>query len=292
MKTLFLATAAALAFSAAPASAQILGGSGGLGGTLGGGGGSLGGLGGTIGGSGSGTLGSTIERVRDPVTTTTRTTTRADGDAKASSHVDRRSGRADAGGGANANGSTTLDKVSGPISLGGGAAGSGSASGNATADLVGTDDVRGVTGSTAGTLRGAANTTRDLAGRTRDRSTNAVGTLGNAAGSVTGNGSANGSASGTAGTGFLALSGSSAANAIGSFDVARGMDVTDVRGRTIGRVRDVVTDARGRIQAVRMEVGKRLATVPASNFSGSGDVLISAASKGEIKDLAKDQSGD
>lgn len=287
MKTLFLATAAALAFCAAPASAQILGGSGGLGGTLGGGG-SLGGLGGTIGGNGSGTLGSTIERVRQPVTTATR----ADGDARASSRVDRRSGRADAGGEANASGGTTLDKASRPLSLGGGAAGSGSASGSATADLVGTDDVRSVTESSAGTLRGAATTTRDLAGRTRDRATSAVGTLGSAAGSVSGNGSASGSASGLAGTDFLALRGSAAADAVGGFDVAPGMDVTDVRGRTIGAVRDVVTDARGRVQAVRMEVGKRLATIPVGNFSGSGDVLVSAASKGEIKDLAKEQSRD
>ena len=88
MKTLFLATAAALAFSAAPASAQLLGGSGGLGGTIGGGG-SLGGLGGTLGSAPSGT----IDRAREPLTTTTRSTTHADGNARASSNVDRRSGR-------------------------------------------------------------------------------------------------------------------------------------------------------------------------------------------------------
>lgn len=290
MKTLFLATAAILALSGAPASAQILGG-GGLGGGLRGGG-SLGGLGGTIGGGGSGTLGGTIERVREPVTTTTRTTTRADGNAKAKSHVDRRSGRVNAGGAAGTHGSTTLDNESGPLSLGGSAAGSGSASGNATADLVGTDDVRGASGSASGTLRGAANTTRGLAGRARDHATNTVGTLGNGAGSVAGNGSANGSADGTAGSGLLALSGSSAAHAVGSFDVAPGMDVTDVRGRTIGTVREVIADARGRVQAVRMEVGKRLAIIPAGNFSGSGDVLVSAATAGEIKDMAEDQSGD
>lgn len=291
MKTLFLATAAVLAFSAAPASAQLLGGSGGLGGTLGGGG-SLGGLGRTIGDSGSGTLGSTVERVREPVTTTTRTTSRADGKARANSNVDRRSGRVDAGGAADANGGTALDSTSSALGLSGSGAASGSANGSATADLIGTDDVRGVAGSATSTARGAAGRARNLTAGARDRATSAVDGLGNAAGSVAGSGSANGSASGTASNGPLALGGSAAANTLSGFAVAPGMEVTDLKGRTIGTVRNVVTDARGRVQAVRMEIGKRLATVPAANFSGSGDVLVSAASRGDIKDMAEDQSGD
>lgn len=287
MKMLFLATAAALAFSAAPASAQLLGGGGGLGGTIGGGG-SLGGLGGTLDRSPSGI----IERAREPVTTTTRSTTRADGNARADSNVDRRSGRVTATGGADGGGSGTLDSAAGALgTTGSGTAsgsGSGSAGGSANADLIGTDDVRSVAGSAASTARGAVGNTRELATGAR----NAVGGVGGAAGSVAGSGAAGGAASGTASNGPLALSGSSAADALGSFAVAPGMEVTDLKGRTIGTVRNLVTDARGRVQAVRMEVGKRLATVPAANFSGSGDVLVSAASKGEIKELAEDQSAD
>lgn len=283
MKTLFLATAAALAFSAAPASAQLLGG-GGLGGTIGGGG-SLGGLGGTL----DRVPATTIDRVREPVTTNTRSTTRADGNARASSNVDRRSGRVAITGGGDANGNSALDGAAGALAPAAGGTASGSAEGNANADLIGTDDVRSVAGGATNTVRGAVGRTRDLATGARDRARNAVGRVGNPAGSIAGGG-AMGSANGSAGNGVLALSGSSAADAIGSFAVAPGMQVTDLRGRTIGTVRTLVTDARGRVQAVRMEVGKKLATVPAANFSGSGDVLISAASKGEIKDMAEDQS--
>ncbi|MGK6356634.1 hypothetical protein ACMGDH_15580 [Sphingomonas sp. DT-207] len=286
MKTLFLATAAVLAFSAAPASAQILGGNGGLGGALGGGG-SLDGLGGTIGGSGAGTLGSALERVREPATTTTRT----DGSARAGSHVDRRSGRVGADGSAATDVSTMLDGTPGATGLDGNGTASGSASGSATADLIGTDDVRSVAGSAANTVRGAAGRTRELAAGTRDSATSAVGGLGGATGSASGGGSAGGTADGAIGNGVLALDGTAAANALGSFAVAPGMNVTDLKGRTIGTVRNVVTDARGRVQAVRMEIGRRTATVPAANFSGSGDVLVSAASKGEIREIAEDQPG-
>lgn len=283
MKTLFLATAAALAFSAAPASAQLLGGGGGLGGTIGGGS-ALGGLGGTLDRAPSGT----IDRVREPVTTTTRSTTHADGNARGNSSVDRRSGRVAATGGADANGNSALDGATGVLAPAGSGTASGSAGGNANADLIGTDDVRSVAGGTTNAARGAAGSARDLAAGARDRARNAVGSVGGTVSSVAGGGAASGSTS----TGLLALSGSSAADALGSFAVAPGMEVTDLRGRTIGTVRTLVTDARGRVQAVRMEVGKRLATVPAANFSGSGNVLISAASKGDIKDMAEDQSAD
>lgn len=289
MKTFFLATAAVLAFSAAPASAQILGGGGSLRGVLGGGG-SLGGLGGTIGGSGSDTLGSTLERAHEPVTTTTRSTTRADGRARAGSHVDRRSGRVDAGGSVDASAGTVLDGATGAAGLGGNGAASGSASGGTSADLIGTGDVRGLAEGAADTVRGTAGRTRELAAGVRDRATNAVSGVGSATGSADGGGSAGGAAGGTIGNGALALDGSAAADALGSFAVAPGMEVTDIKGRTIGTVRNVVADARGRVQAVRMEIGKRLATIPAANFSGSGDVLVSAASNGEIKEMAEDQS--
>ena len=287
MKTLFLATAAALAFSAAPASAQLLGGGGGLGGTIGGGG-SLGGLGGTLDRVPSGT----IDRVREPVTTTTRSTTRADGNARANSNVDRRSGRVAVTGGGDANGNSAIDSAAGALAPAGSGTASGSAEGNANADLIGTDDVRSMAGSTTKAAGGVVGTTRDLAAGTRDRARNAVGSIGDPAGSIAGGGAAGGSTNGTTNNSALALNGSSAADALGSFAVAPGMEVTDLRGRTIGTVRNLVTDARGRVQAVRMEVGKQLATVPAANFSGSGDVLVSAASKGEIKDMAEDQSAD
>jgi hypothetical protein len=39
-------------------------------------------------------------------------------------------------------------------------------------------------------------------------------------------------------------------------------------------------------------VGDRTAILPAGNFSGSGDVLVSAMGKGDLKGVAKGQSRD
>ncbi|MFC0307399.1 hypothetical protein ACFFIH_23915, partial [Rhizorhabdus histidinilytica] len=107
-------------------------------------------------------------------------------------------------------------------------------------------------------------------------------------GSATGSGNAAGTASG--GLGQLALAGSAAANAAGSFDVAPGMLVQDARGRVIGTVQDVRSTARGTVQSVVMQVGDATATLPAANFNGSGNVLVSAMGKGEVKKTAKEQN--
>ena len=45
------------------------------------------------------------------------------------------------------------------------------------------------------------------------------------------------------------------------------------------------------MQDVQVQVGKLLATVPAANFSGSGNALVSAMGKGELKNTAEDQQG-
>jgi hypothetical protein len=90
--------------------------------------------------------------------------------------------------------------------------------------------------------------------------------------------------------GPLALAGTAAANAAGTFDVSPGMAIEDARGRTIGEVQSVRTTANGMVDSVIVEVGNRTASLPAANFSGSGDVLVSALSKGELKQQANDQS--
>lgn len=179
-----------------------------------------------------------------------------------------------------------LDGAYGASGLTGNGAASGSASGGASADLIGTDEVRGLAGGAATAVRGAAGRTGELAKGARDRTVSTVAAISGAEGSPSGGGTADGNV----GNGFLALSGTAAADALGSFAVAPRMEVTDLKGRTIGTVRNVVTDARGRVEAVRMEIGKRLASVPPANFSGSGDVLVPAASKGELNDMATGQS--
>jgi hypothetical protein len=88
---------------------------------------------------------------------------------------------------------------------------------------------------------------------------------------------------------MLAATGSAAANLAGSFDVSPGMVVEDARGRTIGTVQSVRTTANGVVDTVLVEVGNRTAALPAANFSGSGNALVSAMGKGEVKDEAKSQ---
>ncbi|MFX7140481.1 hypothetical protein ABTH88_21355, partial [Acinetobacter baumannii] len=65
----------------------------------------------------------------------------------------------------------------------------------------------------------------------------------------------------------MSLAGSGTANGQGTFAITRGMPITDARGRAIGTVQSVTTDTRGRVEQVKMKVGHKLATLPASNFT-------------------------
>ena len=67
------------------------------------------------------------------------------------------------------------------------------------------------------------------------------------------------------------------------------MIVEDARGRAIGTVQNVHSTAQGTVQSVVMKVGDATTTLPAANFNGSGNVLVSAMGKGEVKKTAKAQ---
>jgi hypothetical protein len=73
------------------------------------------------------------------------------------------------------------------------------------------------------------------------------------------------------------------------FAVEPGMAVTDARGKTIGYVQDLRQTGRGVVEAVTVEVGNRVATLPAASFAGSGDVLVTGMTKGQLKDVAEQQ---
>ncbi|HTH27188.1 MAG TPA: hypothetical protein VL918_01815 [Sphingobium sp.] len=88
----------------------------------------------------------------------------------------------------------------------------------------------------------------------------------------------------------LAVAKSAAASATGAFAVAPGMDILSAKGEAIGTVSRVVADSHGRVQSLLVEVDDRTATLPAANFSGSGNALVSAMSEGQIKKAAKAQS--
>ncbi len=269
--------ASAMALSA-PASAQLLGGSGGLGGGL------SGGLGGT--------LGNTLGNPTGPIGGTLGSAGELTGSGRGEASVDRRSGRLQGNGRADANGKGSVNgngKLLGN-SLDGSANGTGSASGSGSLDAqaVGTDFVGQTTRGALGTARDSASplteTARGAVGTVRDR----MGSMpSNVSGTASGAGSAAGSFQGSLGQ--LAAAGSGAANAAGMFTVEPGMVVTDARGKVIGHVQELRQTGRGVVQAVTVEVGNRVATVPAASFAGSGDVLVTGMTKGQLKDVAEQQ---
>jgi|TARA_R100001244_G_scaffold20643_8_gene21626 hypothetical protein len=268
MKNLIASTFTIALLTAAPASAQLLGGSGGLGGSLGGALGSdtIGRTTGTITGRG-GVAGSTrIDRT-----------------------IDTRSGRvdADAESRSNANGSLigAADLPSNTVAGSANGSASSSANGGASANLVGTDAVRATSGQIVGTARNVTGQARSAATGTASNVTSSALNAGSFAGQAAGSGSA--MAMGNLGQ--LAASGSTAANAGGMFAVMPGMPIEDPRGRVVGYVQSVKQSGAGVVQSVIVESGNRTAELPAANFAGSGDVLVTGMSKGEIKKASRTQ---
>lgn len=278
----------ALALAAAPASAQILGGGGGLGGGIGGS------LGGNIGGSGMGTLGSMIDGSTRRLPTTSETTGNLRGASHSEKSVDARKGRVKASNESALDASMADSARIGDRVIGGNGSASGRASGGADAQLIGTDAIRDAARNATGRARDTVSSARDRAGaatdRVRDATGNTVSRVRNAMPSTDGaSAAASGAASaaGTLGNGSLALAGSAAANGGGAFPVSVGMPVTDAKGKLIGTVQSVRTAARGRVEQVLVKVRGKTAALPAANFTGSGDALISAMGKGEISKTAE-----
>ena len=143
MKKLIISTMTIAMMTAAPASAQLLGGSGGLGG----------GLGGSIGSTlGSDTIGRTTGTLAGNGGVT--------GSTRIDRSVDTRSGRvaADADSSSSANGSLigAADLPNNAVAGSADGSASGSANGSANASLIGTDTIRSTTGQVVGTARNAA----------------------------------------------------------------------------------------------------------------------------------------
>ena len=271
--------AIALAFAiSTPASAQLLGG--------GGSGGLTGGLGDNLGGD-----------IAGPITRTTGSVTGdSTGSLRGEKQVDRKSGRVRGSGQAqgSSNGSVTGGTTVLDRSVNGASSGSANASksGSVDAQLIGTDAVRGTAQDGVGRARGAVDTVRgtagSAAGTTRSAAGNAVGSA-SGAGSIAGGASGMGQGMASGSLGQLAASGTAAANGAGMFAIEPGMPIEDARGRTIGYVQSVKQTKQGVVQAVTVETGDRLATLPAANFSGSGDALVTGMTKGELTSAAKQQ---
>lgn len=269
--------AIALAFAVSnPAQAQLLGSGGGL----------TGGLGGGLGGS--------IERTTGSITGSST------GSIQGEKQVDRKSGRVRGSGSAQGSsngsvtgGTTVLDR---PVNGTSSGSASASKSGSIDAQLIGTDAVRGTVQDGVARGHGAVDTVRGTAsstigsavGSARSVTGSVVGTASGAASLTgTGTGMADGIASG--GLGQLAASGSAAASGAGMFAIEPGMPIEDAKGRVVGYVQQVQQTKQGVVQAVTVEVGDRVATLPAANFSGSGEALVTAMTKGQLTTAAKQQ---
>lgn len=285
-----IAFTTALLLSAAPASAQILGGGGGgLGGMLGG---SLNGsIGGTLGGAGG--VGGTLDSVRSG----TSGTLRGAGSSTGSQSVDRKAGRVKADRSASANGSgDATQSLTGPASaLTGNASASGNASagGSLDAQLLGTDAVRGtaegVKSSASQAQGNATQETRDAAVQGQGQSQGLIGAPSSLTGTLTGSGNAAGSSTAGGASGPLTGSASGSGSGNGALTVAKGMPVLSPDGERIGRVRQVITNARGEAEQLLVKVDGQLATLPAANFSASGNAVMSAMAESQIKQVASEQ---
>lgn len=258
MKKAYLIAAASLGVFAAPqAQAQLLGGGGVLGGQLGG----------TLSGAGTQLPSLPTETLRS----STRGSARGSGATTGSQRVDRRRGSVaidrSLEGSLDAAGAQIIQTPAGSSSASGSGNGRAAGSGSASAQLIGTDAVRDLTGRAAGRARDAAATTHERAG-------GLAGSARSLPGSASGSGSASGEGSGSIGSGMLAAAGSGAAAGDGAFAVTPGMPVLAPDGEWFGKVRQIITDSRGRVMSVLVRAKDRDVSIPAGNLSGSGSALL------------------
>lgn len=277
MKTILITTAASLIAIAAPAQAQLLGGGGGL-----------------LGGSPVPSLPvlpslpATVPAA--PVGTVTNATAGGNGSATVSKSADTRTGKANASGSANGSATGSLTQAidtpvnSATAGLTGSANGSGSA--NADAQLIGTDAARSIVKQTRDSAGNTVTTYRDRAGglitTTRDRAGNLLATSGQAAGSAQGSasGSGNGAFNGLGQN--LALAGSAAAAAAGTFDVKSGTSLFDLQGERIGKVSEVFADGSGRVKGLLVKTADGSALLPVQDFAANGETLVTTLSQSQI----------
>lgn len=113
---------------------------------------------------------------------------------------------------------------------------------------------------------------------------------------ASGAGQANGASDGSADGIFaglshnLALAGSAAAETTGSFDLKSGTELYDMAGEKIGKVKDVVADANGRVKALVVKAKDATATLPAANFAANGDVLVTVMTQAQVAAAASQQA--
>jgi hypothetical protein len=250
-KGLFIAVSLGV-FAAPAAQAQLLGGAG---------------LGGQLGGTLSGVRSLPDESLRS----VTRGSVRTDARTSGSQRVDRRRGAVEIDRSLEGSGegviAQAIDTPFGTGAMEGSGKGSASGSGSARAQLVGTDQLRSATDGAMGRAREARAAVTE---RVSEAKRSALGLSGSARGS----GTASGQGSTSSPAGFLAASGSGAAAGDGAFAVAPGMPVLSPDGERLGKVRQIVSDSRGRVESVLVRAQGHDVTVPAATLTGSGRALV------------------
>lgn len=302
MKSILYTTAAALIAIANPANAQILGG------------------GGILGGSPipsmpnlPSPMSMPMNVPTGPVGSVTNGSITGAGSATATKSANTRSGQASANGSGSGSASGMLGQtLNTPLnSVTANGTGSGSAAGSAGADaqLFGTDALRGTLSQTRDAAGNTVTTFKNRAGNlviaTRDRTGNLVTTTRDRAGNLlsttsTATGSAQGSAQGSlmgSATGSLAgmnqnlaLTGSSAADGTGSFDIKPGANLFDLSGEKIGKVREVFADGSGHVKGLLVKVDDTTALLPMKDFAANGQALVTALSEAQIMSAGEAQA--
>ena len=299
MKTILYTTAAALIAIANPANAQILGGGGGI-----------------LGGSPIPTMPNIPSPMNmpmnvpmGPVGSVTNGSVTGAGAATATKSVNTRSGQASANGSGSGSASGALSQtLNTPLnSVAANGTGSGSAAGSARADaqLFGTDALRGTLRQSSDAAGNTVTTFKNQAGNlvsaTRDRTGTLVTTTRDSAGNLlsttrTSGGSAQGSAMGSASGSLsgmsqnLALAGSAAADAAGSFDIKPGANLFDLSGEKIGKVREVFADGNGRVKGLLVKVDDTTALLPVNDFAANGQALVTTLSEAQITSAGEAQA--
>lgn len=291
MKTLLFTSAVALIAIANPASAQILGG------------------GGILGGSPIPSIPTIPSLPTAPISAVTSGAVNAAANGSVTKSINPRTGSANATGAASGNAAAslvqTLDSPLASSAANAAASGNFASAASLDAQLFGTDAVRGTlsqTRDTAGNLVTAfkdragnfVTATRDKAGdlivTTRDKAGNLLATASSVGGEVTASasGSANGMVSGLSHN--LALDGSAAGEAAGSFDVKPGTQLYDLSGEKLGKVKEVFADARGQVKGLLIKSGDTTALLPASDFAAKGEALVTTLSQAQIASTGEGQA--
>ncbi|MFM5916926.1 MAG: PRC-barrel domain-containing protein [Novosphingobium sp.] len=244
-----------------------------------------------------------------PISAVTSGAINATGNVAASKSLNTHTGSASANGAASGNAAAslvqTLDSPLASSAAQAAASGNFASAASLDAQLFGTDAVRGTLSQTrdaAGNLvttfkdraGNIVTATRDKAGNlvvnTRDKAGNLLASASSVGGEVTAKAAGSATGSLTALNHNLALDGSAAGDAAGTFDVKAGTQLFDLNGDKIGKVKEVFSDANGRVKGLLVKSGDATALLPVTDFAAKGETLVTTLSQTQISSAGAGQA--